>query len=218
MLPGRFTAAVFDVDGLLVATEAVWAAAEAELLARHGLTFSEADRVESRGRSVDESVATYAERIGLPGLRLADLRTELLGGFRRRVSLVRALPGARILVSGLARSMRLGVASSSPRPIVDEVLEVAGLAGEFEVIVSGDDVACHKPEPDAYLLACRRLGVRPHDAIAFEDSRPGIQSAVTAGMYCVAVQPDPAIDISKAHLVLPSLEAVEIRPAPTAGS
>jgi HAD superfamily hydrolase (TIGR01509 family) len=210
VLPGRFVAAVFDVDGLLVATEPVWAAAEAALLARHGHVYTDDDRLATIGRSVDASIAVYGRRIGVPEKDLPELREELVKAFRAQLASVEALPGARRLIESLTGRMRLAVASSSPRSIVGDALAVTGMAGAFEAIVSGDDVASQKPAPDAYLLACRSLGVDPRDAVAFEDSEPGIRSAVRAGVYCVAVPSDPAVDVSAADLVLPTLEAVVV--------
>jgi HAD superfamily hydrolase (TIGR01509 family) len=210
-LPGAFRAAVFDMDGLLVATEPAWAAAEADLLASHGLVFAETDRLATIGRSIDESVAVYGRRIGLSEEQLAGLRKELLDRLRDHLASAEAQPGARSLVGSLASVMPLGVASASPRIIVDEALAAAHMTGLFGVVVSAEDVVHPKPAPDAYLLACRLLGVDPRDAVAFEDSEPGIRSAVAAGLHCVAIPSDPAIDASRAHLVLPTLEAVIVQ-------
>ena len=78
VLPGRFRAVVFDLDGLLVATEPTWAAAEAELLARHGGVHLPEDKLETVGRSVDETVAVYARRMGIGAGRVGELREELI--------------------------------------------------------------------------------------------------------------------------------------------
>lgn len=80
--------------------------------------------------------------------------------------------------------------------------------------MAAEDCERHKPWPDPYLLACRQLDIHPRDAIAFEDSWPGIRSAITAGMNCVAVQSDTAVDTTEADLTLLSLEAVVVDPAP----
>ncbi len=208
-LPGRFRAVVFDVDGLLVATESAWAASETELLARRGLAFTEDDRQATIGRSVEDSVAVYGDRIGIPPAGHPALRAELLEILGVHLQSVAPSPGARRLVGSLAGVLPIAVASASPRSVVDAALAAAGLAGAFDAIVSGDDVTNPKPAPDPYLLACHRLGVDPGDAVAFEDSVPGIRAAVAAGMFCVAV-PSPGVDPSAAHLVLPSLEAVVV--------
>jgi phosphoglycolate phosphatase-like HAD superfamily hydrolase len=94
MLPGRYRAVVFDVDGLLVTTEPVWAAAEAALLAAHGQAYTEADRRATLGRSVDASIAHYGRRIGARADELPALRAELLETFRARLAAVEAQPGA----------------------------------------------------------------------------------------------------------------------------
>jgi HAD superfamily hydrolase (TIGR01509 family) len=213
MLPGRYRAVVFDVDGLLVTTEPVWAAAEAALLAAHGQAYTEADRRATLGRSVDASIAHYGRRIGARADELPALRAELLETFRARLAAVGAQPGARALVERLRGRIAIAVASSSSRSIVDPALDAGGLARAFDAEVTGDDVTHHKPYPEAYLLACRRLRVQPGDAIAFEDSGPGILAATAAGMDCAAVPSDSAVDTSLARFVLSSLEAVVVEPA-----
>lgn len=211
VLPGRFRAAVFDCDGLLADTEPVWAAAEAELLARHGQVFTEEDAAATVGRAPDASIPIYGRRIGLSDAELPALYDELLGLFRERSADVRSMPGARELVSALHGRIPLGVASGSPRIVVAALLHATGLADAFDVVVTAEDVTAHKPAPDAYLLACERLGVDPFEAIAFEDSGPGVRSAAAAGLFCVAV-PTPGADTSAADLVLPTLEAATVSP------
>jgi len=76
-LPGRFQAAVFDMDGLLIDSEPLWAMAEADLLAAHGGTMAEADRLATVGRSITASVVVYADRLGIPDAA-AELRAELI--------------------------------------------------------------------------------------------------------------------------------------------
>jgi HAD superfamily hydrolase (TIGR01509 family) len=218
VLPGRFRAVVFDLDGLLVATEPAWTAAEAELLARHGGVSLPEDDLETVGRSVDATVAVYARRMGIEPARLGDLREELIDLFLARLPGAVPMPGAADLVRSLAGRLPLGVASSSPRVIVREVLAAAGFDGAFNVIVTGDDVSRHKPAADPYVEAGRRLHVDPRHAVAFEDSAPGVIAATAAGMWCVAVQRDPRIDVCAADLILPTLELVTVEPAHAAAS
>ena len=212
-LPGRFRAVVFDLDGLLVATEPAWAAAEAELLARHGGVHVPEDHFETVGRSIDETVAVYARRMDIEVAQVGDLREELVELFLARLPTVVPMPGAVDLVRALAGRLPLGVASSSPRVIVREALATAGIDGAFDAIVTGDDVSRYKPAPDPYLQAARLLHVDPRHAVAFEDSAPGVLAAAAAGMWCVAVQDDPRIDVSGADLVLPTLELVTVESA-----
>jgi HAD superfamily hydrolase (TIGR01509 family) len=101
---------------------------------------------------------------------------------------------------------RWGSASNSPRYLVDAALQSAGFADAFTVVVTSDDVAHHKPEPDLYLLACQRLGVAPADALALEDTASGIAAAKAAGLACIAVPQFAETDVSAADRVIDSLE------------
>ena len=76
----------------------------------------------------------------------------------------------------------------------------------FEAIVTSDDVEHAKPAPDIYLLACARLGIDPADALALEDSAPGIEAAKAAGLACIAVPQFAETDVSAADRVIDSLE------------
>ncbi len=151
----------------------------------------------------------YGARIGLPDEELPGLRAELLALFTELTRSVRPQPGARELVFALRGMIPIGVASGSPRSVVEAVLGGIGVLDAFDVIVTSDEVAEHKPSPEAYLRACMSLGVDPRDTVAFEDSTPGVGSAVAAGVYCVAV-PTGGADVSAADLVLSSLEAVGV--------
>jgi beta-phosphoglucomutase-like phosphatase (HAD superfamily) len=86
----------------------------------------------------------------------------------------------------LAASYPLAVASSSNRPLIDEVLDAAGIAGCFTATVSSEEVSRGKPAPDVYLEAARRLGVAPESCAAVEDSGNGIRAAKAAGMVVIA--------------------------------
>jgi HAD superfamily hydrolase (TIGR01509 family) len=81
----------------------------------------------------------------------------------------------------------LAVASSSNRPLIDLVLEVAGLARRFAVTISSEEVPRGKPAPDVYLEAARRLHADPAHCVAIEDSQNGFLSANAAGMRVVAI-------------------------------
>ena len=85
-------------------------------------------------------------------------------------------------------------------------LRVAGLTDAFEAIVTSDDVEHPKPAPDIYLVACERLGVSPQDAVALEDTAPGIAAAKAAGLFTIGVPQFAETDVSAADRVVDSLE------------
>jgi beta-phosphoglucomutase len=111
--------------------------------------------------------------------------------FRRRV--LEAGPIAADTVE-LIRSLdgyRLGLVTSSERLEVEPVIEGAGLRDCFSVMVFGEDVECHKPSPEPYLLAASRLGAkRP---LVVEDSAAGVASARAAGFMVIQVTASSAV-------------------------
>jgi HAD superfamily hydrolase (TIGR01509 family) len=208
-LSGRYRAVVFDMDGLLLDTETLWHEAEAELFRRHGAEFTHEDQMRVIGTNFDITARYFAERLGWPLERRAELVHESTALMQDRVRVqVHARPGAVELIEGLRTldGVRLGLASNSPRFLVDDALATAGLTDAFDAIVTSDDVEHAKPAPDIYLLVCERLGVEPSEALALEDSASGVTAAKAAGMTCIAVPMFAETNVSAADRVIESLE------------
>lgn len=196
-LPGRFRAAVFDMDGVLVDSEPLWILGERELLARHGDRLTAADAEATHGRSIEETIALYSSRVG--GVDPTVLRAELMAVMRTLYN--RGSPvhlGVRELIRSLEGHMRLGVASNTDSDLVRLALERAGLLDAFAAIVSAADVGRAKPNPDVYIAACHMLGVDPRDAVAIEDSPVGVRAAKAAGMTCIGVPDRNGVDLAAA--------------------
>jgi HAD superfamily hydrolase (TIGR01509 family) len=202
-----FEAVIFDNDGLLLDTEEAWTRAEEVLFERHGRRFTMEHKrfiIGSSGAVAQQKLEIMLELPGQGPELLAELEglvmEEVLRGVEPR-------PGALELVEALkAEGVPVGVASNSPRPFVERVLSGAGLLnGHFGVVVSASDVVNHKPAPDVYLKACEALGADPERSAALEDSPPGVESAVAAGMFVIAVPYFTDTKLEGASLTAPSL-------------
>ena len=122
---------------------------------------------------------------------------------------VDAMVGARELVDLLRLAgVPIALVSNSPRRFIERSHEVAGTGLPFDAVISGHEVPEAKPAPDAYLEACRQLGVEPGKrVVALEDSPSGITAAVAAGLFAIGIPSVPGIDLDQADLVAASLEA-----------
>ena len=208
-------AVVFDLDGVIVDSEQVWDGVREALVRERGGRWSERAQADMMGMSSPEWSRYLHEELGLadePEALNEEVVRRMLERYRRELPL---LPGAVDAVRRLGRELRLAVASSSNRPLIEAVLEGAGIAGEFEVTVSSEEVARGKPAPQVYLEAVRRLGVEPAAAAAVEDSANGLRSAHAAGLRVVAYPnphyPPPPDALGLADVVVRSLD--ELTPA-----
>jgi len=202
---------VFDLDGLLLDTEPGWHRAEAELLRRHGATYTDADETATLGWSVDSTLRRYLPRLGLGDEALPRLNEELIDLMQREYAgAIATRPGAVELVARLHGQVPLGIASNTARSLVLSALASAPFADAFDAIVSAEEVARPKPAPDVYLEACRRLGVEPSAAVGLEDSGSGIAAAKAAGLTVIAVPQWGVVDASAADHLVMSLEEVHV--------
>jgi mannitol-1-/sugar-/sorbitol-6-/2-deoxyglucose-6-phosphatase len=202
--------AIFDLDGVLVDSEPLWAQAEIDVFGAWGLGLDEAACAATRGLRIDEVVAYWRALGHLAGCPANDLADQVVA---RVIDLLREqarpLPGAVEAVERLAgQGVPLGLASSSPTRLIAAVVDAVGLRGAFGALCSAEALPLGKPHPAVYLAACQGLGLEPGRAVAIEDSVVGLVAAKAARMRCLCVpalldRSDPAFGL--ADLVLPSL-------------
>jgi HAD superfamily hydrolase (TIGR01509 family) len=201
---------VFDLDGVLLASEEIWDAVRERYVTERGGRYDDEVQRAMMGMSAPEWSRYLHEEAGVPGEPEKinrDVVALMLDAYRRELPL---LPGAVEAVHRTAERFPLALASSSNREVFEEVLELAGLTECFDATVSSEEVERGKPAPDVYLEAARRLGVEPERCAAVEDSHAGIRSAKSAGMRVVAIPnasyPPDADALALADVVLDSLD------------
>jgi HAD superfamily hydrolase (TIGR01509 family) len=182
-------AIIFDFDGLILDTETPDYEAWKETYASYGLEFP-LDRWAKRVGTIAALFDPYQHLEELLGRKLN--REETLRQQRARNLEILASktlrPGVMDYLNGAYRMrVRLAVASSSTQEWVMGHLSRFEIADHFDSIRTREDVARVKPHPDLYEATLETLGIKPHQAVAFEDSPNGIKAAKAAGLFCVAV-------------------------------
>ena len=211
-MSGAVDAVIFDLDGVLIDSESVWAEVRRDFAIAHGGQWAEGTERRMMGMSSPEWATFMHEELGVelpPDEIAAGVVEEMAKRYRERLPL---LPGAVEAVRRLADRWPLGLASSANRPLIDLVLDEAGLTARFKVTLSTEDVGRGKPAPDVYLEAAQRLGVVPERCVGVEDSTNGLRALAAAGMRVVAVPnrdfpPDPE-GLESADVVIPNLDAL----------
>lgn len=208
-----FDAVVFDLDGLLLDSEAIALKAMQAAAQEQGIELPAEVRLQMIGVPADTCRRLVADRYG----DAVEIERLFVSATRHLEACVQAgelrvKPGVAALLDALDH-LRLprAVATSSSRHRALHHLETAGLLHRLDEVVTRDDVTRGKPHPDLFLEASRRLGQLPARCLAFEDSYNGVLAAVSAGMPVVMV-PDLLAPTAQMHAialrVVASLEEV----------
>ncbi|WP_159053501.1 HAD-IA family hydrolase [Streptomyces regalis] len=196
---------IFDNDGVLVDSEPIANRVLADLLTECGFpTTYEGSVRRYMGGTLDRVRDLVRADTGreLPDGFAQRYRERLKAAFERELRAVRGIPD--VLDALAERGTPFCVASSSPRDRLDLALRVTGLASRLgHRVYSADDVRRGKPAPDLFLHAAVRMGVDPSHAAVVEDSVPGVDAALAAGMTCVGFAAlTPADRLSRAAYVV----------------
>lgn len=201
-------AVLFDNDGLLLDTESVWTRGERTLFERHGREFTAAHKLELVGTNAHVAGGILERRLDQPGRGGAlvdELDALVIAELEHGVE---PMSGAVALVDALrAAATPIALVSNSPRRFMERALELVGMEGAFDALVSAHDVAAPKPAPDPYLEACRLLEVTPDPAvIVLEDSPTGVAAGRAAGLTVIGIPSLEGVELEGAGALAGSLE------------
>lgn len=187
----RLKGVLFDYDGTLVDSEKIHLRLWNQVLGDYGVEISVDDykRTFSGVPSPTSAERLVRER-ALP-ITSRDLVSRKIDAYHDWLTdnVVPLMRHARETVEYFsARGLRVGLVTGSQRRGVMVMLERYGLTGHFQAVVTSDDVARSKPDPESYLRALSELGIGADEALAFEDTASGIASARGAGVACCAVR------------------------------
>jgi HAD superfamily hydrolase (TIGR01509 family) len=178
------------MDGILIETEPIWDTVRRRLAAADGLVYPDSSTPIMMGLSTQEWAQHLIDVVGFEGT-WQEVAQRVIDGMADEYAHggLPVLPGAVEAVRRMAGVVPTAIASSSPRRLIDLVVERLELGGALSVTVSTEEVPRGKPFPDGYLKACELLGVDASQSVAVEDSTNGILSAHAAGMAVVCVPP-----------------------------
>lgn len=183
------TAVIFDLDGTLVDSMWIWHDIDIAYLGRFGLAFPPGLQTDIEGKSFSETAVYFKERF-----RLTDSLEQIKADWNRMardkyMNEVPLKPGILEFLNGCrTRGIKLGIATSNSRELVENIAGVHGLHDYFSCIMTGCDVEKGKPSPDIYLAVAKQLQVIPSQCLVFEDIVAGIMAGKNAGMEVCAVE------------------------------
>jgi len=176
----------WDNDGVLVDTEPLFFQATAEVLADYGVPLTEPQFKEvslRQGKSVFDALGENVSRAVRATLR--DQRNALFAEYLAAGG--HLIHGAAAVLAELAPHYRMAVVTSCKREHFDAAHTDTNVLSYFEFVLALEDYRRTKPQPDPYLAALGRAGVRADEAVAIEDSPRGVRAAVAAGIRCIAI-------------------------------
>ena len=182
-------AVIFDMDGSLVDSMWMWRAIDIAYLGKFGISLPENLQSEIEGMSFGETAVYFKEHFPIPDSLeeiKADCNRMAWDKYMYEVPLKQGIP--EFLAGCSANGIKLGIATSNSRELVENVAKVHRLREYFTSIMTGCDVARGKPFPDIYLAVAEQLGASPGRCLVFEDIVAGIQAGKNAGMRVCAVE------------------------------
>ena len=199
---------IFDLDGVITDTSEFHYQAWKKLADEEGIPFDREANEKLRGVPRRESLLGILNGRPATEEQIQDMmkrKNKYYVEMMQSITEQDLLPGVADLLEQLQAAgikIALGSASKNARTVIERL----GIANKFMAIADGYSVAKSKPAPDLFLFAAEKLGLSPDKCIVVEDAAAGIQAGLAAGMKVVGLGPKERV--GKAHIVLPSLEAI----------
>ncbi len=187
-------AVIFDMDGSLVDSMWMWKAIDIEYLGRYGIALPMDLQSKIEGMSFGETAEYFKAHFPIPE-SVEEIMEEwnwmAWDKYMYEVPLKKGIPA--FLEGCKALGIRLGIATSNSRILVENVAKVHNLRDYFSCIITGTDVLRGKPNPDIYLAVAQELDVSPARCLVFEDIVAGILAGKNAGMRVCAVEDEYSV-------------------------
>lgn len=207
-------AVLFDMDGVIAETEHVHVEAEKQTLLKYGVQITEDELHRYTGTTAKqmfmELIAKY--KLDTTFEKIFKEKEEIM--FKLLEIDTQPVKGVIELISKLKeKHVKLAVASSSHRRLVRYVLRKLEITRLFDSIISAEDVAHGKPNPEIFLMSAKRLKVSPTECLVVEDAKLGVEAAKEAGMKCLGYRNPHSgnQDLSKADIVTDDFSSLDVQ-------
>ena len=183
---------IFDLDGTLADTMPAHFVAWTAIAKRYGLSFPEDEFYALGGKPTRWISAMLAERAGVsadPDLIAHDKEKAFADGLANDPGIIQPIVPVIELARAHMAEGPMAIASGGTRVLVARTLEIIGIGDWFRAVLSSEDTTRHKPEPDVFLEAARRIGVPPSDCVVYEDTDIGLEAARRANIRGIDVRP-----------------------------
>ncbi len=181
-------AVIFDFDGTMVDTEVVWYKKAKQLLEKEYQYDLSIDVFSKGVGTKDDELYQYLYQETNGRFATKPFRNKLKKLVHREAKELDLRPGFINFFNQTKQcGVKLGIATSSSREWIEPYLEKFQMQHEFDCICTSDDVKNIKPDPELYEIAVQKLGIKPEDAVAIEDSVSGSNAALEAGLHCIVV-------------------------------
>ncbi|NFA43836.1 UNVERIFIED_ORG: phosphatase [Clostridium botulinum] len=205
---------IFDMDGVIIDSEPIHRQVHGEIMNTLGINISKGELALYAGATNEYIFTKLKERYGIKKSvsELMDYKSKLIINKVKKESL-EPINGIRELLNALRKNnIKIAIGSSSPRSLIEAVIDKFNLHSAFDCIVSGEEVERSKPYPDVYIEVSKKLGINPEKCIVVEDSHNGVQAAKSAGMKCIGFNNVNSgnQDLSKADVRVDTIRKIDI--------
>ena len=206
-------AVIFDMDGVIVESEHIHIKAEQQTMLKHGVRISAEELHTYTGTTAEfmftELIKKY--KLNTTFERVFDEKEEFM--FKLLEKETRPTKGVIELLKKLKRKgIKLGIASSSHRKLIEYILRRLDIVRLFDFVVSAEDIAHSKPDPEIFLRSARGLSVEPVECLVVEDAKLGVEAAKNAGMRVVGYRnPNSGDqDLSRADMIIDDFSKLSV--------
>jgi sugar-phosphatase len=182
-------AVIFDMDGIIINSEPFWRVAEIECFEKVGITLTEEDCLKTIGYRIDEVIEYWHRQFPWDNLSKKALEEmivdQMISHVKRKGE---ALPGVMSTLKSLKeKGIPIAVASSSPKKLINAVLDALKIREFFVQISSAETEEYGKPHPAVFINCAKKMGVRPEDCLVIEDSPAGVIAGLASKSRVIAV-------------------------------